>query len=81
MMDIGTNMTWNSGWQMGWMGFGGIFLVLGILFLAWVAFRPRTNSGIETPEKILKRRYAAGEIGSAEYADKLKNLSIQKRRP
>jgi len=74
MMGIGTNMAWHSGWQMGWMGFGGIFFVLCILVLAWVSFRSRVNPRNETPEVILKRRFAAGEIGKEEYADKFKKL-------
>ena len=67
-------MAWHNGWQMGWMGFGGILLVICILFIAWVAFLARQDGSRSTPEEILKRRYAAGEIDDTEYESRLKQL-------
>lgn len=75
MMGAGNNMAWHSGWQMGWMGFGGILLVLCVLVLTWISFRSRTNPRNETPETILKQRLAAGEISNEEYTVKLKHLN------
>lgn len=46
--------------------FGGIFqlLVIGLIiyFTARLFRKPATQSGPGTPEEVLKRRYAAGEI-------------------
>ncbi len=63
----------HGGWQ-GWMPFhfGSIFqlIVVGLIIYFTVRlFRNRTatNSGPATPEQILKRRYAAGEIDEQTY--------------
>lgn len=65
-------------------GFGWGGMVIGMLFwvgllavLVWVAFAllNRTSaSGRETPLEILKRRYASGEINSAEFEQARKAL-------
>jgi uncharacterized membrane protein len=65
----------HSGWHMWWMaGSSVVGLVLVVLFVwAWAhatAFQPSQ----ESPETILKRRYAQGEINSEEYNRRLIEL-------
>lgn len=70
----------HAGW-MGWMGWWmGLWMVfwLGVLvLLVWIVARAaggpfwRTD---ETPEQILKRRYARGEIEREEYERRLSDL-------
>src|SRR2546430_11221181 len=60
------------GWGMGFGGwmFMGLFWVVLIGLGAWlvVALLPRVRSGgSETPEEILDRRYARGELDTEEY--------------
>ena len=60
------------GWGMGFGGwmFMGLFWVVLIGLGAWlvVALLPRVRSGgPETPEEILDRRYARGELDTEEY--------------
>lgn len=69
---------WHSGWHMWWMGASWIVgLVLMALFLwAWVrgtAFQS-SNPHSDTPESILKRRYAQGDISTDEYEHRLNTL-------
>ena len=66
---------WHGGWHMWWMaGSWLVGLVLVGLFLwAWAhgtAFQPPP----ESPESVLKRRYAQGDITSDEYNRRLTEL-------
>jgi putative membrane protein len=70
---------WNGGWHMGWMGFGWILFVALILLMSVIIMRNAPSGrmagpGKESAEDILKRRYAAGEIGDEEYGKKLREL-------
>ena len=67
-------MHWLSqGHQMIWMVFWWIvaiyFIVAGVMFVA-DAFRGRRKAH-ESPEEILRRRYAAGEIDTEEFERRL----------
>ncbi len=65
----------NSGWHMWWMAGSwvvGLVLVV-LLFLAW-ARGTASQPSQESPETILKRRYAQGEISSEEYNRRLIEL-------
>jgi putative membrane protein len=63
-------------WHMGWMW---LFWILVIVAIVWFA-RSVAASGRgpsqprETPEDILKRRYASGEISQEEFERKLAGL-------
>jgi uncharacterized membrane protein len=60
-----------------WMAFWWtveLFLIAGMLWLLFSAFR-RAAGTQETPEKILRRRLAAGEIDADEYERQLAALS------
>jgi putative membrane protein len=62
------------------MGFMWLSWVLLVVFIAWVVLRwapARGNAaGVdqESPEQILKRRYARGEIDKEEYDRRLNDL-------
>lgn len=66
---------WDGGHMIG-MGLWwiiGLALLIGVL---WVLLNgvTRSTKNDESPETILKRRYAAGEITSEEYARRLSDL-------
>ena len=68
---------WQSAGHMGWSGWmpfhfgGGILPLLVIGFIIYLTVRlsrkPANCSGPATPEQILRRRYAAGEIDEQTY--------------
>ena len=65
---------WHAGWHMWWMGTGWLIgLVLVGLFL-WIVVRSTVQPPAESPESILKRRYAQGEINTEEYNRRLTEL-------
>lgn len=49
--------------------------VLGSILLARRLGQPGRTTGQDTPEEILRRRYAAGEIDHEEYQRRLNDLS------
>ena len=73
-------------WGHEMMGWGGGFfmiivwvaIIVGIaLLLKWIMASSGKGGGItagESPMEILKRRYAAGEIGKEEFEEKKKDL-------
>lgn len=70
-------MMWDYGGHMGWMGLWWIVgLGLLIVFL-WLVVRaatpPSTGEG-QSPETILKSRYARGELDRDEYERRLADL-------
>jgi uncharacterized membrane protein len=71
------HMGWNGWWHMGYAGLTGIIVVLVVLVLLVVGVS-RSDRGREacsdSPEEILKRRYAQGAIGKEEYDRKLVDL-------
>jgi putative membrane protein len=63
-------MHWNSDWHMGWMGMWWILIVPVVIAVVWFALsaaRRRNNGAQESPEQVLKRRYAKGEIDHATF--------------
>lgn len=68
-------MHWDS-WHMGWMGLWWILIVPAIVAAIWfaaTASRRRGESG-ESPEQVLKRRYANGELERDTYEQMLDEL-------
>ena len=68
---------WNHGVGMAWMAASMLLWVLAIALAFWIAARftwahegPRADS----PEAILKRRYANGEIDHDEYERRLSDI-------
>lgn len=60
-------------WMTLWWGFGLVILVLFV----WLMIRATGGvapRGEETPEQILKRRYARGDIDRDEYLRRLEDL-------
>ena len=73
-------MHWMEGWPMGWMGFGGLFILLLVGVLVWALVRgfgpgasPSAPPG-KSAEDILKERYARGEIERDEYQRRLADI-------
>ncbi len=81
-------MWWGQGFSWGWMLFGGLMMILfwgGIIALIVLAIRGLTGSGSSTANtipantsssalRILKERYARGEITKEEYEDMRRDL-------
>jgi putative membrane protein len=66
---------WGGFGHMGWMGLWwilGLALLIGLVWALGAATRTRDRE--ETPELILKRRLARGEISQEEYERSLKAL-------
>ncbi len=58
-----------DGGSMIFMGLLWILVIgLGIWFVTWLTRREGPNAPQETPRQILDRRFALGELDSAEYA-------------
>lgn len=55
---------WNDGWHMGWMTLWWILGIAGLaLLFGYLVRAPRdVERSAETPDAVLRRRYAAGEI-------------------
>ncbi len=67
---------WHGDWHMGWMA---IWWILGLALVAIVAWAllssARSRGGArESPEEVLKRRYAEGEIDRDTYQRMLADL-------
>lgn len=67
---------WGGGTFLGGMWFWWIFLIALVFVGFWLFSRAGTRGGPrpESPEEILKRRYASGEIDRAEYDRRLADL-------
>ena len=69
---------WNDGGGFGgWMGFGWIFGVALVAVVFWVllkSVRSGSSDSPESPEQILKRRYAKGEIDRETYQRMMSEL-------
>ena len=70
-------MPWDYGWHMGWMMTGwSIFWTLIVLGAMWLVLRSGTlvPGQTDSPETVLKRRYAHGDIDREEYERRLNDL-------
>lgn len=75
-------MGWFSGAHMAWMWVGWLAIIAAVVWLAVWAVRSGVGSGgpepgpppADSPETILKRRYARGEIDGEEYRRRLEDL-------
>ena len=69
---------WNDGWHMmGGMGVWWILILIVVGLVAWFIVtqsRRRDYPTNETPEQVVKRRYANGEISREEYERILEDL-------
>ncbi|HVW69156.1 MAG TPA: SHOCT domain-containing protein [Steroidobacteraceae bacterium] len=68
---------WHDGWQhMGWQHIAWWWVsALVIIAVLWVAMSAANRNGRpDSRERILKRRYAGGEIAREEYERKLQEL-------
>ena len=70
---------WNGAWPMSWMWVGWLLgLVLVVAVVVILVRAASTGSGgasdRESPEEILKRRFARGEIDEDEYQKRLRAL-------
>ena len=60
-------------WMVLWWGFGLVVLALFVWLIAKTA-GGSSMRGDDTPEQILKRRYARGEINRDEYQERLNDV-------
>lgn len=67
-------MDGHMGWMWLWWSFGLALLVLLVWAVARAAGSPAPRGGEDSPEAILKRRYARGELDEQEYERRLNNL-------
>ena len=68
---------WNGVDHMGGMWFWWIIGIAAVAAIVWAAAKPSGRSGSSadlSAEEILKRRYAAGEIGKDEFDQRLQDL-------
>ena len=68
---------WSMGWHMVWMGLGALVLIAALIGLGWILGRAATgpnDTPHDSPEAILKRRFARGEIDEQEYERRLEQL-------
>ncbi len=67
-----------GGFGMGWvfMILFSVFVILGVVYFLKQLFSNKSvTSRTESAEDILKRRYAAGEVATDEYYERLRILS------
>lgn len=70
-------MHYYNNWFMGWMWMWWILIILAIVAVVWFLVstgQKRRNASDDSPEQILKRRYARGEIDHETYERMLDEL-------
>ena len=71
-------MYWDGGWHMWWMAASWIVSLAVLIAIMWLLMKAAHGAGPtvteESPELILKRRYARGEIDTEEYQRRLTDL-------
>jgi putative membrane protein len=70
---------WDYGGHMGWMWLWwivGLALLVAVIWAVARAATPQRPADHESPEAILKRRYARGEVDREEYERRLKDLRM-----
>jgi putative membrane protein len=69
-------MFWDHGLGMGWMTVSWLVWLVIIVAVVWVATRAMNGGGRvdESPESILTRRYARGDIDRQEYERRLDDI-------
>ncbi|RME70303.1 MAG: hypothetical protein D6776_11900 [Planctomycetota bacterium] len=74
-------MSWmHDGWHMAWMGLARVLGIAFLIAIGWWLGRASASSAApppaehESPEQILKRRYARGEIDRQEYERMLEEI-------
>lgn len=69
---------WPMGWGWYWWFWTFIWLAIAVIIIALIARAAARNSGARPQSEaleILKRRYAAGEIGTEEYEERKSRLA------
>ena len=70
-------MHWNGDWHTGWMSLSWLPIIAVLALVVWYALsaaRRRGERVQDSPEQVLKRHYANGEIDSETYERKLEEL-------
>lgn len=68
-------MHWDGWWHMGWMWGFWILVFVALILGLQRALSGRGEGGAEgSPERLLKARYARGEIDQSEYQRRLEDL-------
>jgi putative membrane protein len=63
--------SWHSGWHMWGMAGSWVLGLVMVALILWAFARGGFQAWRESPESILKRRYANGDISSEEYNRRL----------
>ena len=63
---------WHDGWHMGWWWLCGLLATAAVLW--FVMGNANRNGRPDSPERVLKRRYAGGQITREESERKLQDL-------
>jgi uncharacterized membrane protein len=68
--------SWDLGWHHQQMAIGWIVVALAVALIFSVGWRGwrKSSAGGESPEQVLKRRYASGEIDEETYHNMLAEL-------
>ena len=72
MGGMGTGMGFGFGWM--WIVWALVIAVIVFVVASLARGSRRSSGGAESPEEILKRRYAQGEIDQLEYQKRLQDL-------
>lgn len=69
-------MHWNTWWHGGgmWLFWLVVFAVVSVAIILAVRSLRRSEPPRESPEEILKKRFARGDIDRAEYEEAMKDL-------
>ncbi|MBT8470453.1 MAG: SHOCT domain-containing protein [Deltaproteobacteria bacterium] len=67
-------MHWTENWHMGFMWVLLAIFLIGALLMLMRLLANAANRRVESPEEIVRRRYAAGEIDIETYARTLAEL-------
>ncbi|WP_225094530.1 SHOCT domain-containing protein [Streptomyces sp. CoH27] len=93
-MEVDAVMYWDGGWA--WMAFMPLLWIALICLAVWAVIRLTHSSSAgasgrghgwegqqhrETPEEILDRRYASGEIDTDTYTEARERLAAHRQRP
>ena len=69
-------MHWNTWWHSGgmWLFWFGVLAIVGVVIYLMMRSMKKAEPPRETPQELLKKRFARGEIEREEYERAMKDL-------